>query len=347
MTQDQSPDESGAVPSTMRFIGRRGDGGPDVLQVEHGPVPQPRAGEVLIRVQAIGLNGPDLMQRRGLYPPPPDASPILGLEVAGEVAAIGPALDGAPSTCALGDRVCALVNGGGYAEYCTAPALQCLPWPDGFDAVAAAALPENYFTVWANLFQIGNLGTGQTLLVHGGSSGIGTTAIQLAHARGAIVYATAGTDEKCATCSTLGAEAAINYRNEDFAERIKALTGGRGVDFILDMIGASYFQRNLDSLAQEGRLISIAVLGGDKVDGFRLSQVMRRRLTLTGSTLRPRSAAFKGQVAAALREQVWPLLAGGAVRPLISAVLPFTDAAHAHTLMERGEHSGKIMLSLQ
>ena len=253
MTQDQRA----AIPATMRYIGRRGDGGPDVLQVEQGPVPQPRSGELLIRVLALGLNGPDLMQRRGLYPPPPDASPILGLEVAGEVAALGPTLEGARSPFAVGDRVCALVNGGGYAEYCAAPVRQCLPWPGSLDAVQAAALPENYFTVWANLFQIGHLRAGQTLLVHGGSSGIGTTAIQLAHAKGAIAYATAGTDEKCATCLTLGARAAINYRREDFAERIRALTDGRGVDFILDMIGASYFQRNLDSLAEDGRLISI------------------------------------------------------------------------------------------
>ncbi|WP_428377208.1 NAD(P)H-quinone oxidoreductase [Lichenicoccus sp.] len=331
----------------MRFIGRTGDGGPEVLRVEQGPVPQPRPGEVLIRVLAAGLNGPDLMQRRGLYPPPADASPVLGLEVAGEVAAVGPAQDDAPLPYAVGDRVCALVNGGGYAEYCAAPARQCLPWPDRFDAVRAAALPENYFTVWANLFHIGNLRAGQTLLVHGGSSGIGTTAIQLARARGAIPYATAGTDEKCAICRSLGAEAAIDYRREDFAERIKTLTAGRGVDVILDMIGASYFQRNLDSLAEDGRLTSIAVLGGDAVRELKLSQVMRRRLTLTGSTLRPRSAAFKAGIAAALQAQVWPLLAGGAIRPLIHAVLPFTDAAGAHTLMERGEHSGKIMLSLQ
>nr|WP_321983996.1 NAD(P)H-quinone oxidoreductase [uncultured Lichenicoccus sp.] len=343
MTQDRQP----SIPQTMRFIGRSGDGGPEVLEVEQGPVPQPRAGEVLIRVLALGLNGPDLMQRRGLYPPPPGASPILGLEVAGEIAAIGPALEGVPSRYAVGDRVCALVNGGGYAEYSAAPVRQCLPWPDGFDAVQAAALPENYFTVWANLFHIGHLQAGQTILVHGGSSGIGTTAIQLAHARGAIAYATAGTDEKCATCLSLGAQAAINYRSEDFAGRIRTLTDGRGVGVILDMIGASYFQRNLDSLAEEGRLICIAVLGGDKVDGLKLSQVMRRRLTLTGSTLRPRSAAFKAEIATALLDQVWPLLASGAIRPLIHAMLPFTDAALAHTLMERGEHSGKIMLTLQ
>ncbi len=342
MTQDNLD----AIPQAMRFIGRSGDGGPEVLQVEHGPVPRPRPGEVLIRVQALGLNAPDLMQRRGLYPPPADASPILGLEVAGEVVAVGQALEGASAGPAVGDKVCALVNGGGYAEYCVAPVRQCLPWPDGFDAVQAAALPENYFTVWINLFRIGNLQAGQAALVHGGSSGIGTTAIQLAHARGTTIYATAGTDEKCALCRSLGAAEAINYRQQDFAERIKALTGGRGVDVILDMIGASYFQRNLDSLADDGRLVTIAVLGGDKVDGLKLSQLMRRRLTLTGSTLRPRSAAFKGEVADALREQVWPLLSSGAIRPLIHAVLPFTDAARAHTLMESGSHSGKIMLTL-
>ena len=332
-----------ARPPSMRFIDRDGGGGPAVMRIAQGPTPVPGEGEALIRVLAAGINRPDIMQRQGLYPPPPGANPVLGLEVAGEVAALGRHGRG----FSVGDRVCALVNGGGYAEYCVAPLAQCLPWPAGFDAVRAASLPETYFTVWSNLFRIGRLSAGETVLVHGGTSGIGSTAIQLARGLGAIPYATAGTDAKCATCLSLGAEAAINYRTEDFVERIGALTGGRGVDAILDLIGAAYFTRNLDSLAEDGRLLLVAVQSGEHVEGFGLARVMRRRLTITGSTMRPRSPAYKGEIASALLSHAWPLLESGACKPLIHAVFPFTEAAQAHTLMESGEHAGKIVLTLQ
>jgi NADPH2:quinone reductase len=330
-------------PRTMRFVDRSGDGGPEVMRMAQGPVPTPHDGEALIRVMAAGINRPDLMQRKGLYPPPADASPVLGLEVAGEVVALGPHGTG----FAVGDRVCALVNGGGYAEYCAAPLAQCLPWPAGFDAVHAASLPETYFTVWSNLFRIGRLSAGETVLVHGGTSGIGSTAIQLARGLGAIPYATAGTDAKCATCVSLGAEAAINYRREDFVSRIRTLTQGHGVNAILDLVGAAYFNRNLDSLAEDGRLLVVAVQGGEHVEGFSLSKVMRRRLTVTGSTMRPRSASYKSEIASALLSHVWPLLDSGACKPLIHAVFPFTQPVEAHDLMESGEHAGKIVLALR
>jgi NADPH:quinone reductase len=326
----------------MRTVSVREPGAPDVMEIVDAPVPVPRAGELLIRVQAAGVNRPDLMQRKGLYPPPKDASPVLGLEVAGEVAALG---EGA-TAYNVGDRVCALVNGGGYAEYCAAPAGQCLPWPAGFDAVRAAALPENYFTVWSNLFRAGNLRAGQSVLVHGGAGGIGTTAIQLARARGARVFATAGSAEKCRLCETLGAEAGINYREERFADRVKELTGGRGVDMVLDMIGASYLEPNLRSLAEDGRLVVVALQGGAVAEKLDLARVMTRRLAITGSTLRPRTAAYKAELASALREEVWPLLERGEIAPLMHAVLPFTSVVDAHTLMESGSHAGKIVLSL-
>ena len=329
-------------PETMRVIDRTGDGGPEVLRVAQARVPSPGAGEALIRVLAAGVNRPDVMQRRGVYPPPADASPLLGLEVAGEIVEAGAHETG----FRVGERVCALVNGGGYAEYCVAPLTQCLPWPMGFDAIRAAALPETYFTVWANLFRIGRLSAGETVLIHGGTSGIGSTAIQLARGLGAIPFATAGTEEKCATCRTLGAREAINYRTEDFAERTHALTDGRGVDAILDMIGSTYFARNLDSLAEDGRLLLVAVQSGAIADGFDLFKLMRRRLTVTGSTLRPRSAAIKGEIASALLDHAWPLLDSGACAPLIHAVFPFEQAAQAHTLMESGEHAGKIVLTV-
>ncbi len=274
--------------------------------------------------------------------PPPTANPVLGLEVAGEIAALGAQGEGV----AVGDRVCALVDGGGYAEYCVAPLAQCLPWPAGLDAVRAAALPENYFTVWSNLFRIGRLSAGESVLVHGGSSGIGSTAIQLARALGAVAYATAGSEAKCATCLSLGAQAAINYRTEDFAERIRELTGGKGVNAILDMIGAAYFRRNLDSLSEDGRLLLVAVQGGHKADGLSLSRLMQRRLTITGSTMRPRTPAYKGEIAAALRVHAWPLLESGACRPLIHAVFPLAEVAQAHALMESGAHAGKIVLTM-
>ena len=325
----------------MRFIDRSGDGGPEVMRLAEAPVPVPRDGECLIRVMAAGVNRPDLMQRAGLYPPPQEASPVLGLEVAGEIVALG----GHETGFAIGDRVCALVNGGGYAEYCTAPLAQCLPWPSGFDAVRAAALPETYFTVWANLFRIGRLSAGETVLIHGGTSGIGSTAIQLARGLGAIPYATAGSDQKCATCLSLGAAAAINYRTEDFAERIHVLTDRRGVDAVLDLVGRDYFLRNLNSLANDGRLLLVAVQSGDTVDGVPLSTLMRRRLTVTGSTMRPRSGAFKGEIASALLSHAWPLLESGTCAPLIHTVFPFEQVAEAHRLMHSGAHSGKIVLS--
>ena len=330
------------LPAQMHYIQAVEAGEPEVLRLATGPVPQPKADEVLIRVLAAGVNRPDVLQRKGAYPPPPGASPVLGLEVAGEVAAVGPAVTG----IALGDRVSALTNGGGYAEYCPDPAPQCLPWPAGYDACRAAALPETYFTVWANLFQQGRLAPGEVVLVHGGSSGIGVTAIQLAREFGCRVYATAGSPEKCAACLRLGAEAAINYRETDFADRVRELTGGRGVDVVLDIVGAPYTQRNLDCLGMGGRLLQIAVMHGAKVEGFDLRQVMMRRLTLTGSTMRPRTTAEKGRIAQALRESVWPVLAAGRCAPVIHAVFPLAEAAAAHQLMESGTHIGKIILQV-
>jgi NADPH2:quinone reductase len=291
-------------------------------------------------VLAAGVNRPDVAQRSGSYPPPPGASPLLGLEVAGEVASLGAGV----TTLRLGDRVCALTNGGGYAEYCVAPGPQCLPWPSGYDAVHAAALPETYFTVWANLFQGGRLAAGERALIHGGSSGIGVTAIQLAREFGATVYVTAGSDDKCAACVELGATAAINYRTQDFVEEIARLTGKRGVDVVLDMVGAPYLQRDLRVLAMDGRLVLIAFLEGSKVEKFDFVTVMTKRLTITGSTMRPRTTAQKGAIAAALREKVWPALNAGRCGPVIHATFPLAEAAAAHRLMESSAHVGKIML---
>jgi len=330
------------LPEEMRYVAMTGPGGPEVLHVGRTRVPTPAADEVLIRVQAAGVNRPDVMQRRGLYPPPPGASPILGLEVAGEVVATG-----AETTAfEVGSRVCALVNGGGYAEYCSVPATQCLPWPQGYEAIRAAALPETFFTVWANLFLHGRLVRGDTVLVHGGTSGIGVTAIQLAREFGARVFVTAGSDEKCAACLALGAEAAINYRTHDFAERIAELTSGRGVDVILDIVGATYFERNLRSLAIDGRLVEVSTQSGAIVERFDLFEVMRRRLTVTGSTLRPRSSAEKGAIAEALRKNVWPLLDAGRVAPVIHAVYPLDRAAEAHRVLESSVHVGKLVLAV-
>ncbi len=330
------------IPGQMSYVAATAAGDADVLRLGTTAVPQPRDDEVLIRVHAAGVNRPDVMQRRGLYPPPPNASPILGLEVAGEVAAVGSAV----RDWRVGDRVCALTNGGAYAQYCVAPAPQCLPWPKGYDAIRAAGLPETYFTVWANLFMHGRLARGETVLVHGGTSGIGVTAIQLAREFGARVIATAGSDEKCAACVKLGAEAAINYRTEDFADRVAALTGGRGVDVILCIVGAPYFERNLKSLAIDGRLVQVATQLGAKVENLDLFLVMRKRLVITGSTMRPRTTQEKGAIAATLREKVWPSLDAGRAGPVIHAVFPMAEAAAAHRLMESSTHVGKIVLQV-
>ena len=331
------------LPVQMTRIEMDGAGAPEVMKMATGPLPEPKPDEVLIKVLAAGVNRPDIAQRQGSYPPPPGASPILGLEVAGEVVAAGNAMAG----WKIGDRVCALTNGGGYAEYCTAPALQCLPWPRGYDAVRAAALPETFFTVWANLFQAGRLRGSEKALIHGGTSGIGVTAIKLAREFGATVYATAGTDEKCSACVQLGCDAAINYKTEDFGARIKELTGGRGVDVILDMVGGPYATRNIRSLGMDGRLVLIAFLGGSKVSEFDFAQVMVRRLTITGSTMRPRTTAQKGQIAAELREKVWPVLDAGRCAPVIHATYRLDQVVEAHKLMESSQHIGKIMLTVQ
>ncbi len=331
-----------SLPPTMRFVGQSGAGGPDSLRMERGKVPQPGSGEVLIRVEAAGVNRPDLLQRAGRYPPPTDASPVLGLEVAGEVAALG---EGA-NAWRLGDRVCALVNGGGYAEYCTAPQGQCLPWPRGYDAVRAAALPETHFTVWANLFGHGRLAAGEALLVHGGASGIGTTAILLAREFGARVLATAGSAAKCAACVELGAEAAMDYRQQDFVAETKRLTDGRGVDVVLDMVAGSYLSRNISVLAKDGRLVVIAVQGGTRDPEFDILPVMQRRLTITGSTMRPRTRAEKAAIAGALRQRVWPALDAGRCAPVIHGVFPLAEAAAAHRTLEDGAHIGKVVLTV-
>lgn len=316
-------------------------GGPEVLVPVERPDPVAGAGEILIRVAAAGVNRPDVMQRRGAYPPPAGASPIPGLEVAGTVAACGSGVDGWRE----GQPVCALVTGGGYATLCVAPAPQCLPPPSSIDAVAAAAIPETFFTVWSNVFDRGRLQAGESALFHGGSSGIGTTAIQIAAARGARVFATARTDEKCRACEALGAEHAINYRRDDFVAEIMRFTADRGVDLILDLIGGSYTPRNLAALAVDGRLVQIGLMEGEPVVSIDLRRVLARRLTITGSTLRPRSVEEKGRIATALREQVWPLIERGAVRPVIQRTFPLVEAAAAHALMESNEHIGKIVLT--
>jgi putative PIG3 family NAD(P)H quinone oxidoreductase len=314
-------------------------GEPDVLKPVNRPDPTPGPGDVLIRVAAAGINRPDMMQRRGRYPPPPGASDIPGLEVAGTVEAVGAGV----RDWHAGDRVCALVAGGGYATLCVAPAPQCLPVPASLDFVSAAAIPETFFTVWTNVFDRGRLNIGEDALFHGGTSGIGTTAIQLAAARGARVFATAGSDEKCRACEELGAARAINYRTEDFVQAVTELTGGRGVDLILDIVGGDYFNRNLSALAVDGRLVQIGLMGGESVS-LDLRRILGRRLTVTGSTLRPRSIAEKGQIARALRQEVWPLLEQGRVKPIVYRTFPLTEAAGAHRLMESSEHVGKIVL---
>ncbi len=330
------------LPQSMTYITHGAGGGPEGLVPATGPLPQPKADEVLIRVLAAGVNRPDVSQRKGEYPPPPGASPVIGLEVAGEVVAVGPEA----GAWKPGDKVCALANGGGYAEYCAVPAAQCLPWPKGYDAIRAAALCETFFTVWANLFGHGRLVAGETVLIHGGTSGIGVTAIQLAKAFGARVLATAGSDEKCKACLDLGADAAINYRTQDFVEEVKRLTEGKLADVVLDMVGAEYFQRNLRCLAMDGRLVLIAFLSGHKAAEVDLRPIMVRRLTVTGSTMRPRTTAQKGAIAAELREKVWPLLDAGRCAPPIYKVFPLQEAAAAHALMESSQHIGKIVLKV-
>ncbi|MDH0615958.1 MULTISPECIES: NAD(P)H-quinone oxidoreductase [unclassified Agrobacterium] len=328
------------LPETMRFIDLPSHGGPEVMRLSQAPLPKPAKGEVLVKVEAAGVNRPDVAQRQGIYPPPKDASPILGLEIAGEVVALGEGV----TEFKLGDRVCALANGGGYAQYCTVPAGQALPFPRGYNAVKAAALPETFFTVWANLFQMAGLTEGETVLIHGGTSGIGTTAIQLAKTFGAEVYATAGSAEKCEACVKLGAKRAINYREEDFAEVVKAETGGKGVDVVLDMIGAAYFEKNLAALAKDGCLSIIAFLGGAVAEKVNLTPIMVKRLTVTGSTMRPRTANEKRAIRDDLVARVWPLVENGQVAPVINRVFTLDEVTEAHRLMESSNHIGKIVM---
>lgn len=325
----------------MRAIEITQPGGPDVLRLCDRPIPVPKPGEVLIKVRAAGINRPDMLQRTGSYPVPPGASDLPGLEVAGEI------IDGDFSLGGFkkGDMVCALVQGGGYAEYCTAPIETCLRVPTGLSVIEAASLPETFFTVWSNVFDRGHLSGSESLLVQGGTSGIGVTAIQLASALGHRVFATAGSDEKCRVCETLGAERGINYKTEDFVEIIKEATGRKGVDVILDMVGGEYVAREISCLADDGRLVFIALLGGGKAT-INMGPVLLRRLTITGSTLRPRPVAFKAAIAAQLREKVWPLLESGRIKPVIYQTFPLEQAAQAHALMETSTHIGKIMLEI-
>lgn len=329
------------LPATMTAVEISTPGGPEVLEPATVPRPEPGEGEVLIAVKAAGVNRPDILQRKGAYPPPPGASPLPGLEVAGTIAALGPGAEA--SGLSLGDPVCALTPGGGYAEYCRTHATHCLPVPSTLSPIEAAAVPETFFTVWTNVFDRGGLSEGETFLVHGGSSGIGTTAIQLAKAFGARVFTTAGSAEKCAACEALGAERAINYREEDYVPILRELTDGAGVDLVLDMVGGEYLARDIEALAVDGRHVSIAVLGGAQAT-FNIQVMMVKRLTLTGSTLRPRSVADKAAIAGSLRAKVWPLLESGAVKPVMHSTFPLANAAKAHALMESGTHIGKIVL---
>ncbi len=326
---------------TMRHIDHRPGGGPECLRMAEGPVPEPGPQDVLVRVAYAGINRPDVFQRSGSYPPPPDASPLLGLEISGEIVALGADVSG----WKVGDQVCALTPGGGYAEYCVAPAEHCLPVPAGLSLLEAAALPETYFTVWSNVFERGALQPGEAFLVHGGSSGIGLTAIQLAKQFGATVYTTVGSSEKADACRRAGADRVINYHEEDFVEVLKQATDGNGVNVVLDMVGGDYIPRNLKSLAVEGRLVQIAFLKGSRVE-LDTMPIMRKRLTFTGSTLRPRSRAEKADIAKALQDKVWPLLDQGLCHPVIHATFPLADAAEAHRLMESSKHIGKIMLEV-
>lgn len=329
----------------MRAVQISAPGGPEVLQPCERPMPEPRPGELLIKVEASGVNRPDVLQRKGLYPMPPGVSDLPGLEVAGTVVG-GAAGDLAEAGFGLGDPVCALVAGGGYAEYCTAPVGQCLPVPKGLTMVQAASLPETFFTVWQNVFFLARLKPGETLLVQGGSSGIGVTAIQLAKAMGSQVIVTAGSDDKCAACLELGADHAINYRTLDFVTEVKRITAGRGVDVVLDMVAGNYLGREVECLAEDGRLAVIATQGGGAAT-LDAGLLLRKRLTITGSTLRPRSVAYKSLLAQDLRAEVWPLIAAGRIKPVIYQVFPAAQAAQAHALMESSAHVGKIVLNWQ
>jgi NADPH:quinone reductase len=330
-----------ALPAKMRQIVFDGAGGPEVVRLAEADTPRPGAGKVLVEVAAFGINRPDCIQRQGLYPPPPGESAVPGLEIAGRVVALGEGV----SDLKLGDEVCALVGSGGYAEYALADAALCLPKPKALDMIEAAGVPENYFTVYDNVFTRGRLTKGETFLVHGGSSGIGSTAIQLAKHAGATVIATAGSPDKCAFCRTIGADHAIDYRAQDFVEEVQKITQKRGVDVILDMVGGPYISKNVSLLALDGRLVQIAFLQGPMVEKLNFMPVMVKRLTLTGSTLRPRTLAQKTEVANALREKVWPLLDSGAVKPLIHATFPMEQTRAAHELMESSAHLGKIMVT--
>ena len=329
------------IPQEMRAVEIAKPGGPEVLKPTARPVPKPKPHEILIKVAAAGVNRPDVLQRTGNYPVPPDASDLPGLEVAGEVVDKGAEV----KMWKVGDPVCALVHGGGYAEYCVAPEVQALPIPKGLSLAEAASLPETFFTVWANVYDRGRLAPGESLLVQGGTSGIGVTAIQMAKATGNRVFATAGSDDKCAACVRLGAEKAINYKTQDFAAEIKAATGGKGVNVILDMVGGDYVPKELKILADEGRLVFIAFLRGHKTE-LDINEVMRRRLFITGSTLRPRTVEFKGYVARNLRERIWPLIEAGRIRPEIYRTFPLAQAAEAHRLMESSQHIGKLVLTV-
>jgi NADPH2:quinone reductase len=330
-----------ALPAEMTAIAIPTPGGPDALVAQRRPVPKPGVGELLVKVAAAGVNRPDVLQRQGNYAPPPGATDIPGLEIAGEVVASG----GQAGPWKTGDKLCALVAGGGYAEYCLAPAPQCLPIPRGLDLIQAAAIPETFFTVWTNVFERGALKPGEVLLVHGGTSGIGTTAIQLAAQLGSRVIATAGGADKAAACRSLGAERAVDYRQEDFVAAVMEATQGKGANVILDMVGGDYFARNLKCLAVEGRIVQIAFLKGSKVE-LDLGPLMVKRQTITGSTLRPRSVAEKGAIANALKDRVWPLIEAGRVQPILYKTFPLTEAPAAHRLMESSAHIGKIVLTV-
>ncbi len=335
------PAPNTTLPAKMPCILFAGGGGTEVITLTHRPLPQLGHGEILIQVVAAGVNRPDLLQRQGKYPPPPGAPDIPGLEVAGYVAALGAGVEG----WQIGQRVCALLAGGGYAGYATAPAGQCLSVPDRLTLTEAAALPEALFTVWSNVFDRAGLVAGEQILIHGGTSGIGTTAIALCKAMGATVLTTAGSDEKCARCLSLGADHAINYRHQDFVTEVKAFTNGKGVDVVLDMVGGPYIPRNVDVLAEDGRLVLIAFLGGAEAL-LNFGPVMRKRLTITGSTLRPRPVAFKSAIAQALHTHVWPLIAAGSLKPTLHATFPLAQTAEAHSLMESSQHIGKLVLAV-